>query len=343
MCNRKNWSYFSQDIIIIGDFVKNNSLRPVFCKIIANFVHTIITKKQTTMIKRISLILALVMIALAGQAQLLWKVSGNGLGRPSYIFGTHHMAPASMINQISGMDVAIDGCDIVVGEVEKDSLMSPEVQATMAQAMIAPLDSTLDKLYTSDEYRIVEQVFNKYFGSMGVKLSQMKSLKPNAISTQMQAMQAIKYFPNFDANNLIDVKVQERANEAGRPSVGLESVQEQIDLLFNDPLTVQAQGLLETCKQDEFFQVQSVALCDAYMAQDLDKMLSIMTDATMGGDSEEAMDALIYNRNRNWVEKLKVMMPERAALVCVGAGHLPGEQGLLQLLRNAGYTVEPMK
>ena len=160
MCNRKNWSYFSQDIIIIGDFVKNNSLRPDFCKIIANFVHTIITKKQTTMIKRISLILALVMIALAGQAQLLWKVSGNGLGRPSYIFGTHHMAPASMIDQISGMDVAIDGCDIVVGEVEKDSLMSPEVQATMAQAMIAPLDSTLDKLYTSDEYRIVEQVFN---------------------------------------------------------------------------------------------------------------------------------------------------------------------------------------
>jgi len=292
--------------------------------------------------KRLSLILAVVLLAMAAQAQLLWKVSGNGLGRPSYIFGTHHMAPATMIDQIKGMDQAIAACDIVVGEVEKDSLTSPEVQARMAQDMIAPLDSTLDVLLTPEEYSIVEKVFNKYFGAMGVKLSQMKSLKPSAISTQMQAMQAIKYFPSFDATNLIDVAVQNRANEAGRPSLGLESVQEQIDLLFNSPLTEQATGLVEACKQDEFFQVQSAALADAYLSQDLDKILTVMTDATMGG-SEEAMDALIYNRNRAWVEKLVDMMPERAALVCVGAGHLPGEQGLLQLLRDRGYTVEPVQ
>ena len=292
--------------------------------------------------KRLSLILAVLLLAVAAQAQLLWKVSGNGLGRPSYIFGTHHMAPATMIDQIKGMDQAISACDVVVGEVEKDSLTSPEVQARMAQDMIAPLDSTLNKLLTTEEYSIVEKVFNKYFGAMGVKLSQMKNLKPSAISTQMQAMQALKYFPSFDATNLIDVAVQTRANDAGRPSVGLESVQEQIDLLFNGPLMEQAKGLVESCKQDEFFQVQSAALVDAYMAQDLDKILTVMTDATMGG-SDEAMDALIYNRNRAWVVKLIEMMPERACLVCVGAGHLPGDQGLIQLLRNEGYTVEPIQ
>ena len=296
-----------------------------------------------TIMKRLTLILALVLVALASQAQLLWKVSGNGLGRPSYIFGTHHMAPSTMIDQIKGMDVAINGCDIVVGEIEKDSLMAPEVQARMAQAMIAPPDSTLDKLLSPSDYAIVEKVFNKYFSTMGVKLKQMNTLKPNAISTQMQAMQAIKYFPSFNANNLIDVAVQARANEAGRPSAGLESVNEQINLLFNGPLDEQANGLVETCKQDDFFQVQSAALADAYMAQDLNKMHAVMTDATIGGDSEEQMDALIYSRNRNWVDKLKVMMPERACLVCVGAGHLPGDQGLLQLLRNEGYTVEPMQ
>lgn len=296
-----------------------------------------------TIMKRLTLVLALVLVVFMTQAQLLWKVSGNGLGRPSYIFGTHHMAPSTMIDQVKGMSEAIAGCDIVVGEVEKDSLMSPEVQARMAQAMIAPPDSTLNKVLSPDEYSIVEKVFNKYFSNMGVKLSQMNSLKPSAISTQMQAMQAIKYFPNFDTNSLIDVMVQNRANEAGRPSVGLESVDEQIDLLFNGSLAEQAKGLVEACRQDEFFQVQSAALADAYMAQDLDKLLAVMTDATIGGDSEEQMDALIYNRNRCWVEKLITIMPERACLVCVGAGHLPGEQGLLQLLRDAGYTVEPMR
>lgn len=293
--------------------------------------------------KRLTLALGLLLVATAVHAQLLWKVTGNGLGRPSYILGTHHMAPSTMIDQIKGMNEAIAGCDIVVGEVEKDSLMSPEVQARMAQAMAAPLDSTLDKVLTPADYGIVEKVFNKYFGTLGMKLKQVNNLKPSAISTQMQAMQAIKYFPNFDANSLIDVMVQTRANEAGRPSVGLESVDEQINLLFNGSIANQAKGLVEACKQDEFFQVQSAALADAYLAQDLDKLLAVMTDATMGGDSEEEMEVLIYSRNRSWAEKLKVIMPERACLVCVGAGHLPGEQGLLQLLRNAGYTVEPMQ
>lgn len=293
--------------------------------------------------KRLTLVLGLLLVATAVHAQLLWKVTGNGLGRPSYILGTHHMAPSTMIDQIKGLNEAIAGCDIVVGEVEKDSLMSPEVQARMAQAMVAPLDSTLDKVLTPADYGIVEKVFNKYFGTLGMKLKQVNNLKPSAISTQMQAMQAIKYFPNFDANSLIDVMVQTRANEAGRPSVGLESVDEQINLLFNGSIANQAKGLVEACKQDEFFQVQSAALADAYLAQDLDKLLAVMTDATMGGDSEEEMEVLIYSRNRSWAEKLKVIMPERACLVCVGAGHLPGEQGLLQLLRNAGYTVEPMQ
>ena len=293
--------------------------------------------------KRLSLIIAVLAVALACQAQLLWKVSGNGLGRPSYIFGTHHMAPSTMIDQIPGMNAAIDGCDIVVGEIEKDSLMGQEAQMKMAKAMIAPTDSTLDKLYTTAEYAVVEKVFDKYFGSMGVKLAQMKTLKPNAISTQLQAMQAIKYFPNFDANSLIDIAVQNRANKAGRPSASLESLQEQIDLLFNTPLTEQAKNLLEACRQDAFFQEQSSALAEAYMHQDLDKLMAVMTDATMGGESEEALEALIYSRNRNWAEKLTKMMPERACLVCVGAGHLPGPKGLLQLLRDKGYTVEPMR
>lgn len=293
--------------------------------------------------KKLFLVLALAVFALASQAQLLWKVSGNGLGRPSYIMGTYHFAPASMMDKIPGMQQAFEGCDVVVGEIEKESMMSPETQALMAQAMIAPLDSTLDKLFTPEDYRIVEEVFNKYFGNMGVKLSQMNSLKPSAISVQMQAMQAVRHFPNFNESEVIDMAVQTRANGMGRPSIGLETIEEQIDLLFNTPLTKQAEGLLDACKKDDLFKVQSSALVEAYMDQDLAKIESIMTDPALGGDDAEAMDALVYDRNRAWVVKLVKMMPERAALVCVGAGHLPGDQGLLQLLRDRGYTVEPMK
>lgn len=292
--------------------------------------------------KRLSLILAVVVLALSAQAQLLWKVSGNRLGRPSYILGTYHFAPGSMIDKIPGMEQAIEGCDIVIGELDKENMIGSKVQALAAQAMMAPADSTLDKLYSPQDYAIIEKVFNKYFSNMGVKLRQMNMLKPMAISTQMQAMQAIKYFPNLDPNSLIDVAVQTRANDLGRPSVALETVEEQLELLFNAPLTEQAKGLLESCKNDEQFTVMSTKLVEAYMAQDLDQINAVMNESS-SQEEESAMDALLYSRNRNWAKKLQEIMPERACLVCVGAGHLPGEQGLLQLLRDAGYTVEPMQ
>jgi uncharacterized protein YbaP (TraB family) len=178
---------------------------------------------------------------------------------------------------------------------------------------------------------------------MGVTLNQMKIFKPSAISVQMQAMQAVKYFPNFNPNDLIDMAVQTRANEMGRPSIGLETVEEQTDLLFKAPLTEQAEELLDACKKDDYFVVMSSALVEAYMAQDLNQIESIMTDPEIGGDDPGAMDALLYDRNRDWAVKLVKMMPERACLVCVGAGHLVGQQGLLQLLRDRGYTVESMQ
>ncbi len=309
----------------------------------STFVNEKITFKILMNMKRYSLMLALLMLALASQAQLLWKVSGNGLARPSYIMGTYHFAPASMIDKIPGMQQALEGCDVVFGEIDNEEMMSQDAQMKMGMAMVAPPDSTLDKLFTPEQYAIVEDVFNKYFGGMGVTLSQMNMLKPSAISVQMQAMQAVKYFPNFNVNEQIDMGVQNRANEMGRPSEGLETIQEQIDLLFNAPLTEQAEGLLEACKKDDYFVVQSSALVEAYMAQDLDKIKDIIADPEIGGDNPEELDALIYDRNRNWVPKLMAIMPERACLVCVGAGHLVGDQGVLQLLRDEGYTVEPMK
>ena len=123
-----------------------------------------------TVMKRILVIVALVGLAIAAQAQLLWKVSGGNLSRPSYILGTYHFAPSSMMDKIPGMQQAIDGCDIVVGEIKQDEMTSTEAQMAMAQAMMAPADSTLDKLYSPEDYAIVEGVFDKYFGTMGVKM-----------------------------------------------------------------------------------------------------------------------------------------------------------------------------
>ena len=313
--------------------------------------------------KRFFFIAILALIALSSSAQLLWKVSGNGLEKPSYVLGTFHFASESMIDKISGIEQAFEGCDMVVGEIDYEEMMDQKFMMAMTQNMVAPPDSTLDKLLTSEEYALVEQEFNKYLGVLGMKLEQMNTVNPHVIRGLILAMKGMQDIQdsqelqdfqgledmidvqalsnvNSSGNNLMDKAVQKRAKDMGRPSVALESIEEQLDLLYNVSLTEQAKNLLEACKNPDLAKAQltqSLALINAYQSQDLTKIYSITTDAG-------TMDALrVVERNRNWIEKLVKMIPEHACLVYVGAAHLPGEEGLLQLLRNEGYTVEPVQ
>lgn len=311
--------------------------------------------------RRSFLFAVLTLIALSSSAQLLWKVSGNGLEKPSYVLGTFHLASESMIDKIPGMEQALEGCDIVVGEIDYEESMSQEYKAAMTQIMFAPSDSTLDKVLTDEEYALVEQQFNKYFGDLGMKLQQYNNFKPNAVNALITAMRMMEDAPTFqdfqELKDIIDLQglsaangsgmdraVQKRAKEMGRQSVALESIEEQL-MMLNIPITKQVRGLLDACNNPDFTKVQFaqfMTILKAYMAQDLSKVYAFMTDP--GIVDAGSMGALRINeRNLNWIEKLVKMIPEHACLVYVGAAHLPGELGVLQLLRDRGYTVEPMQ
>lgn len=311
--------------------------------------------------RRSFLFAVLTLIALSSSAQLLWKVSGNGLEKPSYVLGTFHLASESMIDKIPGMEQALEGCDIVVGEIDYEESMSQEYKAAMTQIMFAPSDSTLDKVLTDEEYALVEQQFNKYFGDLGMKLQQYNNFKPNAVNALITAMRMMEDAPTFqdfqELKDIIDLQglsaangsgmdraVQKRAKEMGRQSVALESIEEQL-MMLNIPITKQVRGLLDACNNPDFTKVQFaqfMTILKAYMAQDLSKVYAFMTDPEIVDAG--SMGALRINeRNLNWIEKLVKMIPEHACLVYVGAAHLPGELGVLQLLRDRGYTVEPMQ
>ena len=269
-----------------------------------------------------------------------------------------------MLDKIPGMEQAFEDCDIVVGEIDFKALMSQEYQMALTEKiMVAPPDSTLDKLLTDEEYALVEQEFNKYFGVLGVNLQQQNGFKPNFIRGMILTMQMIQNkqdfsdyqdFPDMEVleslsfasgKNGMDRAVQKRAEEMGRQSVALESIEEQCDMLWNVPLTIQAKNLLDACNNPNIAKTsfaQSLAILKAYMAQDLKKIHEIMTDPEIVDAG--AIGALRVNeRNLNWIEKLVKMIPDHACLVYVGAGHLPGDQGLIQLLRNEGFTVEPVQ
>jgi uncharacterized protein YbaP (TraB family) len=115
-------------------------------------------------------------------------------------------------------------------------------------------------------------------------------------------------------------------------------------VLDSIPYRIQAQQLVSFIddagkegKEDKLLEEMFIA----YKEQDLKKLEELMveTDAGMAGFT----DILLYHRNQNWVRKLKELLPEKSLLIAVGAGHLPGEKGVISLLRKEGYKLEPVK
>ena len=273
------------------------------------------------MLKRFLLSLILAFAAVSIQAQLLWKVSGNGLEKESYILGTMHNAPASMIDEIPGMQQALEGCDVVIGEMDMNDLglnsLDLDIMALVAKFK-APADSTLDKLYSPEEYQMIKQVYNEKCGDAIMPFTLMNFFKPalvDMIITQFSILDSVG-----DVSQYIDMGVQLRAKEMGRPSMGLETLMEQMSFVFDIPIADQAKELLETCKYIDFSEELVSMLYEPYINQDLARIESIYFDPELGNDEKEN-DRLVLRRNLNWVEKLVKMMPERSCLVCVSERH----------------------
>jgi uncharacterized protein YbaP (TraB family) len=239
----------------------------------------------------------------------------------------------------------INSVDGVWVEIEKDKLLTPEALSYINSMMMAPPDSTLSQLLSAEGVKIVAGVVDKYFNGM-VSMNAIEKLKPAAIMTQIEALQLLQVDKSLklgNPDNMLDAAVQTRAAAAGKASHSLETVEFQARLAFGYPLNQQAADLLEFCKADGKIVELIDQLVSAYKQQDLDKILRIMEAPEMGGSSPQEMERTIYARNRNWVKTLVPAMQRGSVLVAVGAGHLPSSQGLIALLRDAGFTVEAVK
>lgn len=276
--------------------------------------------------------------ALTSNAQLLWKISGNGLKSPSFLFGTHHIAPLSICDSIDGFKTAFAGCEQLYGEINMDSVNVPYAQMKIAKYMLLPSDSLLNTLYSASEYQLVDSVLKKY---LGFGAEQFNRFKPNVVSAQLSLVQSIKSFNGYNPQVQLDATLQKKAKEQGKSVHGFETMEFQAECLFDGPLKEQARDLLKMVKLGDRGIEYVRKMTNCYMKQDIDGMLTLMSDRELGMTDAEKKK-LIDNRNRNWEKQLKGILPEKPTFIVVGAGHLIGENGLIKLLRKLGYTLSPV-
>lgn len=293
--------------------------------------------------KKLLGILLLISIALSANARLLWKISGKGLEKPSYIFGTYHLSPLSIKDSIAAIPQAMKETSQVYGEVVMSEMMTPAFMQSMQQQMMMPADTTLQSLFTPEQYEAVGKVIKE---NMMVDIAMLAQLKPAAITQQLVLLLYMKHTPGYNPQEQLDSYFQQQAQQQGKKVGGLETAQSQIDVLFNSQ-TLQRQANLLHCAVKDIDKgiEQSKRLIAAYEKQDLDALLQLLEERD--GDSCDPlpgeMEAMLDNRNIAWSEKMPAIMTEAPTLFVVGAGHLPGDKGVLNLLKQQGYTVEAMK
>lgn len=289
--------------------------------------------------KKIIIIAMLVLSGFSAQAQLLWKVSGNGAEKPSYLFGTHHVAPMSMLQNVKGTMPALESVQTIMGEVDMVSNQEEMMRISMTYAM-APADSTLTKVLTPEQIAKVDSVLAKYSGGQ-LSTAALDMLKPAMVSTQLAMLQTLTAFPGYNPQEQLDQTIQQVASANSKKIEGLESIESQFKLLMGNPISEQAADLIEAIENDDKSIEKAQKLADAYMNQDLATIEEMMLHSD---DMEpEEIERLITNRNNNWVKTLTEKFQQEPVFVAVGVGHFVGEKGLINQLKEAGFTVEPVQ
>ena len=263
---------------------------------------------------------------------ILWKVSGKGLQKPSYIFGTYHFLTNSFVDTLPEVLNAYKAAGMVVGELIIDS----SIQAPLMKAQMLS-GTTLQKILPDTVYARTAGWFKE---EAGLDLIQLNQLNPITVMTFAMAVTKQKYFPNKKGEVQLDTYFQDMGKKEGKKIKGLETIDVQINALFNQlTMARQIELLNDALKDKEGLKNAITVMNEAYFKNDLVGLQNLMYGASY---KPGELKALIDDRNNSWIQQLPPLMKDQSLFVAVGALHLVGESGLVKQLREQGYTLTPV-
>jgi uncharacterized protein YbaP (TraB family) len=263
---------------------------------------------------------------------LLWRISGKGISRPSYLFGTMHILCSDQANLSDSLKAAIAGVDEVYFEIDLGNMAD---MLGAVQYMRMKNDIKLSDLLKPAEYARVKAYFTTHESML--PFSMLERFKPMLISGIIEE-QGLGCSTTDGME--MQIMTELRSHDTKKPIKGLETAAFQASLFDSIPYKKQAKELVSYIDSVDVNKKLTRQLAELYAQQDLDgiEALSDKDDPGMN----DYMDLLLYARNRKWARNLNTLLPEKSLLIAVGAGHLPGKQGVIELLRKEGFTVDPV-
>ena len=276
------------------------------------------------------LFLATFFVAPSVQAQtantLLWKVEGEGI-ETSYVFGTIHLLPQSDFQLKKKVENAFMESDLLVLELDMDD---PGLQGQMMQHAMMKDGKTLDALFSEDDYKTLDTELQ---AAMGVGIAPFNTFKPFMIAAFLISKYLGEQPASFEASLL------QMAKTKGIEIEGLETVAEQMSFFDSIPYEEQAEDIVEMLNEEEKTRELFRKLIDVYKSEDITALSNLMEEYF---DDPEELDLLLNQRNKKWIPLITEKAGKTATFFGVGAGHLGGSEGVIALLKQAGYTVTPV-
>jgi len=288
----------------------------------------------------LSTVFGLAAISLAAQAPaskanengLLFEISGNGLKKPSYIFGTFHILCPTDVMPMDKFAPYIDKSDQLIMELDMDD---PNVMGSMAKGAAISDGRTIKDFLTAEQYAKVDEMFKN---SLGLSVDAVKTLKPAILSVLVVTSPKMLGCSPPSSYDLSFVKV---AADKKKPIIGLETVEFQSKTLESQPLEKQAESLAKMAEDPQKAEDELKKLISTYKEQDIEKLhtLAIEQNKTDVNFEKDLLD----DRNAAWIPKIEGIIKTTPSFIAVGAGHLGGPKGVIQLMRAKGYKVTPIR
>lgn len=265
---------------------------------------------------------------------LLWKISGNGLKKPSYLYGTIHLIPKSELNFSDALRSALDHTNRLTFEIDMKEMTSLRTQLGVMTKAFMNGGKTLRDLLSAEDYAFVKEKMT----DKGLPAPMLERLKPLFLSTMFSSDEGGDA-PATGEMTSVEMELYRMAKRRHLETGGLETTTYQMSIFDSIPYQVQAKMLVETLRGTEGKGGGELEdMLKLYRDQDINAMQAMLGDDDSGMKGYEGV--LLNNRNQNWIPIMGRMMRNAPTLFAVGAGHLGGPSGVIALLRKSGYRVE---
>lgn len=285
-----------------------------------------LTSFSRTIINIAIVLISTITIAQETNKSLLWKISGNGLEQPSYIFGTIHITcDATLDNTVK---TALDNTSLLVLEIDMDH---PELQSKMMQEMYMKNGKTIKDFVSEEDYQLLSSFIKT---QTGMPLEVLGNIKPFFLSAMLYPKLLQCPIQSFE-NKLMAVTKEQNENVEG-----LETIEQQMKLFDDIPYKDQIEELLKSAKDSMAKDKANITeMMNLYENKDLEGLhnLLLKDNSTL---TYKYQDQMLNERNKSWISKISSYSKAQPTFFGVGAGHLSGENGVISLLRKQGYLVE---